>query len=102
MNPETRVKLFTRLGVTEMATLRSFLDKPPTKGLTIKGSGNVGFFLHKRNHHMEVVERDSELHDQVMTPVSFELFIAVPNICILLCFMISLSGDNLYVSLYVS
>jgi hypothetical protein len=65
VNPETRAKLFDRLGVTELTSMRSFLDPPPQKGLTIKGSGDVGYHLHSRNHRKEVVHLRSELHDQV-------------------------------------
>jgi hypothetical protein len=77
VDPATRRKLFARLDVVEMACLRSFLDPPPTKGLTIKGSGKVAYKLHKRNHTREEVVLGSELHQQVTPDLA----------CILLCFI---------------
>jgi hypothetical protein len=65
VHPDTRVKLFERLGIAEMISMRSFLDPPPTKGATVKGSGLVGYHLHKRNHFKQVVDEGSELHAQV-------------------------------------
>jgi hypothetical protein len=62
---ETRQRLFERLSVSETANLRSFLDKPQPKGKTLKGSGKVGFVLHKHNHHKQVVRPNSTLRDQV-------------------------------------
>jgi hypothetical protein len=64
---DTRRKLFARLNMVEMASLRSFLDPPPTKGLTVKGSGDVGYFLQTRNHVKETVVVGSPLHRQVHT-----------------------------------
>lgn len=64
--PETRVKLFARLQVEEMASLRSFLDPPVGKGKTIKGSGQVGYHLYNRNHVSRLVLDGSLLHQQVM------------------------------------
>jgi hypothetical protein len=64
--PATRQKLFARLAVREMASLRSFLDPPVAKGKTVKGSGQVGYNLHKRNHTSQLVLNGSILHQQVM------------------------------------
>jgi hypothetical protein len=64
--PNTRLKLFERLHVTEMSGLRSFLDPPVTKGKTLKGSGRVDYRLHSRNHVSELVRDGTLLHEQVM------------------------------------
>lgn len=64
--PETRMKLFERLQLNEMASLRSFLDPPVGKGKTIKGSGQVGYHLHTRNHTSQLVQPGSILQNQVM------------------------------------
>jgi len=67
--PETRLKLFERLEVKEMASLRSFLDPPVSKGKTIKGSGDVGYSLHTRNHTSHLLLPGTLLHKQVMLPL---------------------------------
>jgi hypothetical protein len=64
--PETRLKLFDRLHVKEMASLRSFLDPPVGKGKTIKGSGKVAYHLYSRNHTSQLVQPGSTLHRQVL------------------------------------
>jgi hypothetical protein len=64
--PATRTRLFERLHVQEMASLRSFLDPPVGKGKTLKGSGKVGYHLHSRNSRSQLVLDGSVLHQQVM------------------------------------
>ena len=66
VSPEIRLKLFYRLRVEEMTSLRSFLDPPVAKGKTIKGSGKVGYHLHSRNHTSHLVLPGSLLEKQVM------------------------------------
>lgn len=61
----TRERLFARLGADDMADLRSFLDPPKAKGNTIKGSGDVDYRLHKRNHTKFVLRPASPLHEMV-------------------------------------
>jgi hypothetical protein len=87
VDPETRTKLFARLHVTEMASMRSFLDPPPKKGLTIKGSGDVGYALHKRNHTNQVVVQGSELHRQVSTRINTTSPSSVTRWCIMYTFL---------------
>jgi hypothetical protein len=65
VDSETRKKLFARLQVTEMASMRSFLDPPPTKGTTVKGSGQVAYKLQTRNHASRLVLEGTLLHEQV-------------------------------------
>ena len=65
IDAETRKKLFTRLGVTEMSTLRSFLDKPRPRGQTQKGSGQVGYYLNRENSKKIIVQEGSVLEQQV-------------------------------------
>ena len=65
VDSETRKKLFARLQVTEMASMRSFLDPPPTQGTTVKGSGKVAYKLHTRNHASRLVLEGTLLHEQV-------------------------------------
>jgi hypothetical protein len=80
---ETRVKLFERLRVKEMASLRSFLDPPVAKGKTIKGSGQVGYHLHTRNHTSILVLDGSELHGQVILisiPILYYVFAIVSRV----------------------
>ena len=85
--PATRVKLFARLQVDEMASLRSFLDPPVSKGKTIKGSGQVGYHLYNRNHVSRLVLDGSQLHQQV---------IALILICILFLYMCTFSLKYTY------
>jgi hypothetical protein len=66
VDPATRRRLFERLGVEEMANLRSFLDKPKTRGTTLKGSGQIGFVLHTKNHQKQVVSDGTDLKEQVL------------------------------------
>ena len=65
IDTETRTKLFARLGVTEMHTLRSFLDKPRAKGQTQKGEGKVGFYLNRDNTTRVPVQAGTDLYQQV-------------------------------------
>jgi hypothetical protein len=65
VDADTRRRLFARLDKTEMVDMRSFLDAPKRPGTTIKGSGEVRYHLHTRNHTKYVVELDSPLHNQV-------------------------------------
>jgi hypothetical protein len=65
VHPDTRKKLLTRMCCEDMSSLRSFLDKPPTKGKTVKGSGDVGYHLQTRNHSREVISEGTELHRMV-------------------------------------
>jgi hypothetical protein len=61
----TRVSLFERLHVEEMVSLRSFLDPPVAKGTTLKGSGQVAYRLHSRNHTSAVILEGTQLQQQV-------------------------------------
>jgi hypothetical protein len=95
VDPETRHKLFARLNVTEMASMRSFLDPPPKKGQTIKGSGDIGYILHPKNHTNEVVVQGSELHSQVHTHAPTQL---LPPLCHVaaLCTHLCIHCTNMY------
>lgn len=99
VHPDTRVKLFERLGLTEMISMRSFLDPPPTKGLTVKGYGLVGYHLHSRNHYKQVVHLDSELYAQVHYDISTKWI----HIFILQTFLIYPTKliDNVYTYVYI-
>ena len=66
VDSKTRKKLFARLQVTEMASMRSFLDPPATQGTTVKGSGKVAYYkLQTRNHASRLVLEGTLLHEQV-------------------------------------
>lgn len=65
VDSETRMRLFARLQVTEMTSMRSFLDPPAPKGHTVKGSGRVAYKLQTRNHESRLVLEGTELHGQV-------------------------------------
>jgi hypothetical protein len=71
----TRQRLFERLSLTDMVDMRSFLDAPKRPGTTIKGSGEVSYHIHKRNHRKEVVELGTELHSQVYNCECFFIFV---------------------------
>ena len=76
VDSKTRLRLFARLDVTEMVSLRSFLDPPMIKGSTVKGSGDVGYAIHTQNHTREVVEIGTELHRQVrLHPLCLPMFV---------------------------
>jgi len=65
VDPATRARLFARLDIAEVSSLRSFLDKPQQQGKTVKGSGLASYFLHERNHIKKVVSEGTNLHKQV-------------------------------------
>ena len=60
------MRLFERLDIKEMASLRSFLDPPVVTGKTLKGSGEVAYRIYSRNHISQLVLDGSLLHQQVM------------------------------------
>jgi hypothetical protein len=72
---ETRKKLFERLEVKEMASLRSFLDRPLAKGKTTKGSGQVDYNLHNKNHRSRLVLDGTILHRQVVHAHTYILYL---------------------------
>jgi hypothetical protein len=67
IDSETRMKLLSRLAVSDESSLRCFLDKPVPKGFTVKGSGDFRYHLTKRNNTRMVVDEGSALHQQVRT-----------------------------------
>lgn len=67
IDTETRTKLLSRLARTDDSSLRSFLDGPAPKGLTVQGSGDFRYHLTKRNNTRRVVHEGSVLHQQVHT-----------------------------------
>ena len=72
----TRSRLFARLNTSDMADLRSFLDPPKKPGFTVKGSGDVAFRLHQRNHTKCVLPAAGQLHGMVSVPLKqYTLFL---------------------------
>lgn len=67
VDPAIRLSLLARLGVSDESGLRSFLDKPKTPGVSMKGTGEYKYLVTKRNHTTVNVEGDEELKTQVHT-----------------------------------